>query len=75
MMNSVLFGIVFAVFLSRIAPGTVGLAVTGMVYVAAIREEAAQWVIRGTAMNVEGLVAPRSPHSGRSSRIRSSSPR
>ncbi len=47
MMNSVLFGIVFAVFLSRIAPGTVGLAVTGMVYVAAIREEAAQWVIAG----------------------------
>lgn len=36
MMNSVLFGIVFAVFLSRIAPGTVGQAITGMMYAAAI---------------------------------------
>jgi len=36
MMNSVLFGIVFALFVSRIAHGTVGLAVTGMIYAAAI---------------------------------------
>lgn len=36
MMNSVIFGLVFALVISRIASGVVGLAVTGMVYAAAI---------------------------------------
>jgi len=36
MMNSVIFGLIFALVISRIANGVVGLAVTGMVYAAAI---------------------------------------
>lgn len=36
MMNSVIFGLVFALVISRIASGVVGLALTGMAYAAAI---------------------------------------
>jgi len=36
MMNSVIFSIVFGLFVSRLASGVVGLAILGMVYAAAI---------------------------------------
>jgi hypothetical protein len=43
MMNSVIFGLVFALLISRIASGVLGLALTGMAYAAAIF--AAMWFV------------------------------
>ncbi len=43
MMNSVIFGVIFALVISRIAGGAIGLAVTGMAYAAAIF--AAMWFV------------------------------
>ena len=43
MMNSVIFGLVFALLITRIASGVVGLTITGMAYAAAIF--AAMWFV------------------------------